>query len=103
MNEDYIEQSRLVLRVLPLIKKYPHFCLKGGTALNFFVQDLPRLSVDIDLSYIPINNRITALTDITSSMESLKKDIKRRFGKTLVTEKRTRDKYIRGLLNKNRT
>jgi len=98
MNEDYIEQSRLVLRVLPLIKKYPHFCLKGGTALNFFVQDLPRLSVDIDLSYIPINNRITALTDITTSMESLKKDIERRFDKSLVTVKRTRDKYIRGLL-----
>jgi predicted nucleotidyltransferase component of viral defense system len=98
VNKRYFEQSRLVLRTLPLIRKYPHFCLKGGTALNFFVQDLPRLSIDIDLTYIPINNRTTALTEITTSMESLEKDIKKLFGKTFITEKRTRDGYIRGLL-----
>jgi len=97
MNKDYLEQSRLVLRVLPLIKKYQHFCLKGGTALNFFVQNLPRLSVDIDLAYIPINNRDTALTEITASMESLKRDVERRFAMSRVIAKRT-EGYIRGLL-----
>ena len=98
MDELHIEQSRLVLRILPLIRKYPHFCLKGGTALNFFVHNLPRLSVDIDLTYIPINNRNDALTEITSAMESLKTDIERRFGNSRVVERRTRDGHIRGLL-----
>ena len=54
MYEQYVNQSRLLLQLLPLIKKYPHFALKGGTAINFFIRDFPRLSVDIDLSYIKI-------------------------------------------------
>ena len=97
MNKDYLEQARLVLRVLPLIKRYEHFCLKGGTALNFFVQELPRLSVDIDLAYIPSNNRDTALTEITTSMESLKREVERRFDMSRVIVKRA-EGYIRGLL-----
>lgn len=97
MNNDYLEQAKLVLRVLPLIKRYEHFCLKGGTALNFFVHELPRLSVDIDLAYIPINNRDTALNEITASMESLKREVERRFSMSRVAAKRT-EGYIRGLL-----
>ena len=103
MNNFYIEQARLVLRVLPLIKMYPHFSLKGGTALNFFVQDLPRLSVDIDLAYIPMNSRKDALNEITVSMESLKEDIEGRLKNSRVIEKRTQEGSIRGLLvNTNR-
>ncbi len=100
MDEIYIRQSRLILRILPLIKEYTHFCLKGGTALNFFVQDLPRLSIDIDLTYIPINTRQTALTEITSSMVSLKKKIEERFNNANVTVKKIKDSSIKGLLVK---
>lgn len=98
MNEMYLNQARLVLRILPLLKEFPHFCLKGGTAINFFVQNLPRLSVDIDLTYIPINNRLEALNEITTSMESLKSHIERLFYAARVIEKRTKEGFIRGLL-----
>ena len=48
-NPAYFKQVQLLLSVLPLIQRHECFALKGGTAMNLFVQDLPRLSVDIDL------------------------------------------------------
>jgi predicted nucleotidyltransferase component of viral defense system len=53
----FFKQAELLLRILPLIYKEEVFALKGGTAINFFVRDLPRLSVDIDLTYLPVNDR----------------------------------------------
>ena len=60
----YHRQARLLLKILPLIERYPVFALKGGTAINFFIRDLPRLSVDIDLTYTPFDDRATALAAI---------------------------------------
>jgi hypothetical protein len=40
----------LLVEVLPVVAGEPCFALKGGTAINLFVRDLPRLSVDIDLT-----------------------------------------------------
>lgn len=55
-REDYLEKSIRLLYLLEAIKDDPflrtRFALKGGTALNLFVLELPRLSVDIDLDYI---------------------------------------------------
>ncbi len=81
MNK-YEKQVRILLRVLSLIE-YDHpngdgsafLALKGGTALNFFLWNLPRLSVDIDLAYCPINDRKTALRDISESMQRLAKQM----------------------------
>ena len=47
--ERYLDQVALLLRTIPEIASEPDFALKGGTAINLFVRDLPRLSVDIDL------------------------------------------------------
>jgi len=52
-NNLYYNQVKLLLKILPLINKFPDFALKGGTAINFFVRNLPLLSVDIDLTYLP--------------------------------------------------
>ena len=98
MYDQYVNQSRLLLQILPLIKKYPHFALKGGTAINFFVRDFPRLSVDIDLSYTKINPRDEALPEITSSMEALELEIKRRFRGGRTTVKRTPQGVVRGMV-----
>jgi predicted nucleotidyltransferase component of viral defense system len=49
----YHRQAKLLLKILPLIECYPVFALKGGTAINFFLRDMPRLSVDIDFTYTP--------------------------------------------------
>ncbi len=42
--------------------------LKGGTAINFFIQDMPRLSVDIDLTYLPLDSRQLALQNISAAL-----------------------------------
>ena len=60
-NSRYFKQAELLVRVLPWIAKQDCFALKGGTAINFFVQDMPRLSVDIDLTYLPIQDRDESL------------------------------------------
>jgi Nucleotidyl transferase AbiEii toxin, Type IV TA system len=43
----YRRQALLLIRVLPMVAEEPEFALKGGTAINFFISDMPRLSVDI--------------------------------------------------------
>lgn len=75
MRALYQNQVRLLLDVLPIVNKSNVFALKGGTAINFFFRDCPRLSVDIDLHYLPDNNRAEALADIQSNMEAIKADI----------------------------
>jgi len=47
----YKNQVALLLEVLPVLNEFTCFALKGGTAINLFIQDMPRLSVDIDLTY----------------------------------------------------
>ena len=61
MRKEYIEQARLMVRLLPFVTAEECFALKGGSALNFFIWDMPRLSVDIDLTYLPIELRDTSL------------------------------------------
>jgi len=50
----YFNQAKLMLSVLPIVGQEENFALKGGTALNFFHLNMPRLSVDIDLTFLPI-------------------------------------------------
>lgn len=65
-NNIYSKQVQLLVRVLPLVDTEKCFALKGGTAINLFYRALPRLSVDIDLLYIPMDNRENALINIKS-------------------------------------
>ena len=87
----YEKQVRILLRVLPLIE-YDHpesgapcMALKGGTALNFLLWNLPRLSVDIDLAYCPIDGWEIAVRDITASMQRLAERVKTLFHGASVT------------------
>ncbi|OIQ92633.1 hypothetical protein GALL_254560 [mine drainage metagenome] len=73
----FSEQVRLLVDVLPSVAKQNCFALKGGTALNLFVRDLPRLSVDIDLAYLPLADRETSLTGIDVALENIAADIMR--------------------------
>lgn len=73
----YFNQVSLLVRVLPLLQRYPCFALKGGTAINLFERDMPRLSVDIDLVYLPIKPRQQSLHEITEALSALSEDIKR--------------------------
>jgi len=75
----YFKQAELLLRILPYIEAENVFALKGDTAINFFVRELPRLSVDIDLAYIPVSNRDDALTDISRALKNISLKVKRIF------------------------
>ncbi|NLX24793.1 MAG: nucleotidyl transferase AbiEii/AbiGii toxin family protein, partial [Lentisphaerae bacterium] len=74
-NRTYVKQVELLLQVLPLLQKHDCFALKGGTAMNLFVQDMPRLSVDIDLAYLPLVPREDALAGISGALEQLAVEI----------------------------
>jgi predicted nucleotidyltransferase component of viral defense system len=50
----FFKQAELALRFLQFVSIEADLALKGGTAINFFVRNLPRLSVDIDLAYVPV-------------------------------------------------
>ena len=78
-NQIYRKQVHLLLGVLPEVAKETCFALHGGTAINLFVRDLPRLSVDIDLTYLPIEDRETTLSNISIALIH----IKNRIDKTL--------------------
>jgi predicted nucleotidyltransferase component of viral defense system len=86
----YFKQARLLLQVLPFIEKAGGFALKGGTAINLFVREMPRFSVDIDLTYIPMNTRDEALTDISRSLREAADQIRRVLG-AQVEEQRLKD------------
>lgn len=64
----FFKQAELLLRVLPFIDKESVFALKGGTAINFFIRDMPRISVDIDLTYLPIGERDLSLRELSNSI-----------------------------------
>jgi predicted nucleotidyltransferase component of viral defense system len=67
----YKAQVDLLIKILPIIDEEEVFALKGGTAINLFIRDLPRLSVDIDLTYLPFDDRKTALQTITFSLRKI--------------------------------
>ncbi|WP_280546225.1 nucleotidyl transferase AbiEii/AbiGii toxin family protein [Halomonas sp. 11-S5] len=67
----YHEQVRLLVALLPFLNAEPCFALKGGTAINFFVQPFPRLSVDIDLAYLPLEPRDESLSRCRQALQRL--------------------------------
>ena len=67
----YFRQVELLVRILPLVGEYPCFALKGGTAINLFYRDMPRLSIDIDLVYVPVRERMQSLDEMTISLKSM--------------------------------
>ncbi len=75
VSAKYNDQVALLLRCLPALRHTPKFALKGGTALNLFIEDMPRLSVDIDLAYLPVVTREAALHDIEIQLNTIAEHI----------------------------
>jgi predicted nucleotidyltransferase component of viral defense system len=80
----YRDQVSLMLQLLPIVGRETDFALKGGTAINLFVRDLPRLSVDIDLTFLPLSDRSVALAAIHDGMARLARSITQLIPKTRV-------------------
>jgi hypothetical protein len=77
ISSTYRAQVDLLLQVLPYVAKEKIFALKGGTAINLFIREMPRLSVDIDLTYLPLDSRTEALKYIQEGLGRIKADIEK--------------------------
>jgi predicted nucleotidyltransferase component of viral defense system len=78
MNQTYLDTARLLTQVAPLVFVDDTFALKGGTAINLFVRDMPRLSVDLDLIFpdhtLPRDEALARINEaIRQAAERLKK------------------------------
>ncbi len=72
MDKAYIDAVDLLLRVAPKVFEKDMFAMKGGTAINLFMQDMPRLSIDIDVAYLPWKKpRQEALAEISQELQRI--------------------------------
>jgi predicted nucleotidyltransferase component of viral defense system len=79
MDKFYVDTVRLLLATLPEVFAFPKFALKGGTALNLFVQNMPRLSVDIDVAFTDhLTSRTQALKEIAAGLIEAQQRLKSR-------------------------
>jgi predicted nucleotidyltransferase component of viral defense system len=85
----YRRQVALLIRLLPLIAEEKCFALKGGTAINLFIRDMPRLSVDIDLTYVPVQPRAESLAAIDVAFGRIIDRIEKSIAGAQITETRT--------------
>ena len=91
----YQRQVALLIRVLPLVTEEACFALKGGTGINLFVRDLPRLSVDIDLTYLPVAPRAESLAAIDAAMKRISGKIKALIPDAQITEAKTENAVVK--------
>jgi hypothetical protein len=86
LSEKYRHQVALLIETIPFVAAEPDFALKGGTAINLFHRDMPRLSVDIDLTYLPVAPRRESLAAIDAAMKRMAAAIRKGLPRARVTE-----------------
>ena len=96
--DTYRNQVALLIRTLPPVAAEECFAMKGGTAINLFVRDLPRLSVDIDLTYLPVQDRATSLATIDVAMARIAERIIETVRGSRVAPSRSRENVITKLV-----
>ncbi len=99
MNDIYKAQCTLLLRILPIINRIDSFALKGGTALNFFIRNLPRLSIDVDLVYTKIKERMEKLQEISLELQKVKMYILQILPNANIVEKKVEGFAISLIIN----
>lgn len=81
----YISQVELLLQCLPSVASEACFAIKGGTAINLFIKDMPRLSIDIDLVYLPLQDRDQSVANIELGLLNIKKKLEDRYSALKIT------------------
>ena len=81
------QQAQVLTDIMPFVRAEERFALKGGTALNFFWFNLPRLSVDLDLVYLPVSPRPTFLMETGQALHRIAAKIRQADPSTTVTFK----------------
>ena len=101
MDKKYHSQVDLLLTVLPILTEFEDFALKGGTAINLFFRDMPRLSVDIDLALIKLLDRDSSIQLIDSNLKTFSQRVMQRYPNFKITTVKSDDGYARKLLISN--
>ena len=94
-DRQYEAQVKLMLDCLPEVARQRCFALKGGTAINLFLRDLPRVSVDIDLTYLPISPRDDAMSGIHNALLAIAEGIEQHVPDTHVQRTRQADRIVK--------
>jgi predicted nucleotidyltransferase component of viral defense system len=79
-RDSYRRQAALLVRALPHVAEEKAFALKGGTAINLFIRNMPRLSVDIDLTYLPVQERAASLAAIEAALRRIAANLRKTLG-----------------------
>jgi predicted nucleotidyltransferase component of viral defense system len=87
MNDLYKKQVGLLIRIMPSVYHIKDFAVHGGTAINLFHKDMPRYSVDIDITYMPVKAREESLKAINIQLVRLKQMIEKTIPGIKVTHK----------------
>ena len=98
MDTSFHNQADLLISVLPYIAMEPDMALHGGTAINFFVRNMPRLSIDADLTYLPVTPRKEALTEISGSLIRISTRIFSRFPRIQIEQKTDEAGFVTKLI-----
>lgn len=97
-HDVYLQQVKLLARLLISVNREKDFALKGGTAINLFIRDLPRLSIDIDLTYLPLQNRKDSLQNIEKALLRIQTDIERHNRGVVINQKRAKNQQLQKLI-----
>ena len=88
MKKDlFYKQADLLVSILPQITRETDFALHGGTAINFFVRNMPRLSVDIDLTYLRVSSREETMQAISEQLKTISKNVSATMPSVQIEEK----------------
>lgn len=98
MNKRYYDQVELLLTVLPALGEIKDFALKGGTSINLFFRNMPRLSVDIDLALVKVLDRESSIKLIDLNLKLFTERVKQINRSLKITAKKLSDGFTRSLL-----
>ena len=77
MNNIYAQKVDLLLGIIPIIFQEKSFAIHGGTAINLFEKEMLRYSVDIDITYVPLEDRKTSIQNINQKLKVIAERIER--------------------------
>jgi predicted nucleotidyltransferase component of viral defense system len=102
IKDIYKKQVVLLIDILIEIAKEDSFALHGGTVINLFHLNMPRLSVDIDLTFIPFSDdRVHDLNVIRQSLELIKNRVKTIFPSIRFEDEKRAGEELKLLCSKN--
>jgi predicted nucleotidyltransferase component of viral defense system len=93
-NKTYSRQAALLISVIPEIAVDRRLALHGGTAINLFVRNMPRLSVDIDLTYVPLEDRETSFRNTSEALKEISSRIEKRLPAIRIEHKEDTHKLL---------